>query len=45
LWRCFDLKVYEIPIALSLAVTTATLQIPGMWAAFRGEVIGETAYR
>lgn len=46
--RCFrhyNVKVYELPLALALTVVTHVLEIPGMLAAYRGQTIGGTAYR
>ena len=46
--RCFrhyNVKPYELPLALALTVVTHALEIPGMLAAYRGQTIGATAYR
>ena len=46
--RCFrhyNVKTYELPLALALTVVTHVLEIPGMLAAYRGQTIGATAYR
>ena len=46
--RCFrhyNVKMYELPLALALTVITHVLEIPGMLAAYRGRSIGATAYR
>ncbi len=46
--RCFrqyNVKMYELPLALALTVVTHVLEIPGMLAAYRGWSIGATAYR
>jgi len=46
--RCFNhyhVRVYELPLALALTVVTHVLEIPGMWQAFRGEVIAGSQYR
>lgn len=47
-FRCFrqyDVKTYELPLALALTVVTHVLEIPGMLAAYRGRTVGATAYR
>lgn len=46
--RCFrhyNVKTYELPLALALIVVTHVLEIPGMLAAYRGQAIEATAYR
>lgn len=46
--RCFrhyNVKTYELPLAVALTVVTHVLEIPGMLAAYRGQTIGATAYR
>lgn len=46
--RCFrhyNVKVYELPLALALTVVTHVLEIPGMLAAYRGQTIGATEWR
>jgi hypothetical protein len=44
-FRYYNVKTYELPLALALTVVTHVLEIPGMLAAYRGQTIGETAYR
>jgi len=47
-FRCFrhyNVKTYELPLALILTVVTHLLEIPGMLAAYRGQTLGVTAYR
>jgi len=47
-FRCFrryNVKPFELPLALALAVVTHFLEIPGMVAAYRGHTPGATAYR
>ena len=47
-FRCFrqyNVKLYELPLALALTVVTHVLEIPGMLAAYRGQSIAATAYR
>ena len=47
-FRCFrqyGVKAYELPIALTLAIIAHLIEIPGMLAAYRGRVVGTTAYR
>jgi cellulose synthase/poly-beta-1,6-N-acetylglucosamine synthase-like glycosyltransferase len=46
--RCFrqyNVKTYELPLALALNVVTHILEVPGMWRAFRQTEIMETQYR
>lgn len=46
--RCFrhyNVKTYELPLALVLTVVTHILEIPGMWQAFRRKAIVGTQYR
>ena len=46
--RCFrhyNVKTYELPLALALTVVTHLLEIPGMLAAYRGQTVGATAWR
>ena len=46
--RCFrhyNVKTYELPLALTLTVVTHVLEIPGMLAAYRGQTLAATAYR
>jgi len=45
--RCFrhyNVKVYELPLALALTIVTHIFEIPGMVAAYRGQNIRATAY-
>jgi len=47
-FRCFrqyNVKPYELPLALALSVATHFLEIPGMLAAYHGRAPGTTAYR
>jgi hypothetical protein len=47
-FRCFrqyNVKLYELPLALALTVVTHVLEIPGMWQAFRGKAIAGSQYR
>ena len=46
--RCFrhyNVKAYELPLAMCLVAVTHLLEVPGMWAAYRGRTVGPTAYR
>lgn len=46
--RCFrhyNVKWYELPLALALTVVTHVLEIPGMWQAFHRKAILKTEYR
>ncbi len=46
--RCFrhyDVRMYELPLALALTVVTHVAEIPGMWQAFRGKAIAGSQYR
>ena len=46
--RCFrhyNVKIYELPLALGITLVTHALEIPGMLAAFRSHGIGATAWR
>lgn len=46
--RCFrhyDVRLHELPLALALTVITHIAEIPGMLAAYRGQSLGQTAYR
>jgi hypothetical protein len=45
LWRCYGLAWYEVPVGLGIAAASSAMQIPGMRAALRGEMIADTAYR
>ncbi|MBA5865680.1 MAG: glycosyltransferase [Nitrospira sp. CR1.3] len=47
-FRCFrqyNVKSYELPLTLALAIVTHFLEVPGMLAAYRGHPPGTTAYR
>lgn len=47
-FRCFrhyNVKTYELPLALAFTIVTHILEIPGMLAAYRGQCIGVTAWR
>ncbi|THJ19617.1 MAG: glycosyltransferase [Nitrospira sp. CG24D] len=47
-FRCFrqyNVKLYELPLALALTVVTHVLEIPGMWQAFRRKSIQATQFR
>jgi hypothetical protein len=47
-FRCFrhyNVKWYELPLALALTVVTHLLEIPGMLAAYRNQTLKATAYR
>jgi hypothetical protein len=47
-FRCaphYGLRWTELPLALALSVWVHLLEIRGMWKAFRGSPLGETAYR
>lgn len=44
-YRQYNVKTYELPLALALTVVTHVLEIPGMLAAYRGQSIAATAYR
>lgn len=46
--RCFcqyNVRWYEVPLAIALTIITHILEIPGMVAAYRGHGIVETQYR
>lgn len=46
--RCFlqyNVKLYELPLALGVTVVMHVLEVPGMLAAYCGQAIGATAYR
>lgn len=46
--RCasvYDVAWWQIPLAWAYAAFCGLLEIPGMWAAYRGGNIGQTAYR
>jgi len=48
IFRCFrhyDVKAYEVPLALWYSVVTHILEVPGMLAAYRGETVGPSAFR
>jgi glycosyl transferase family 2 len=48
IFRCaphYNVRWYEYPVALGLAVWTHLMEIPGMWTAYRGKTVTETAYR
>jgi hypothetical protein len=47
-FRCFrqyGVNTYELPLVLALALVTHLLEIPGMFAAYRGGTVGATAFR
>lgn len=45
-YRHYDVKLWELPLALALAVFLQILEIPGMLAAYRGDIdTGVSAYR
>ncbi|SPP63653.1 glycosyltransferase family 2 protein [Nitrospira lenta] len=47
-FRCFrhyNVRIYELPLALAMAVVTHVLEMPGMWRAFRRKPIQATQYR
>ncbi len=44
-YRQYHVRWYEVPLALALTVVTHIAEIPGMLAAYRGQSLGETAYR
>lgn len=47
-FRCFqqyNVKTYELPLALAITIVTQFLEIPGMLAAYRGKGLGATAWR
>ncbi len=44
-YRQYNVKTYELPLALALTVVTHLLEIPGMLAAYRNQTMGATAYR
>lgn len=47
-FRCFrhyNVKTYELPLALAFTIVTHILEIPGMLAAYRGQCVGATAWR
>lgn len=43
--RAFGLRWHELPVALTAAVGINMLELPGMWAAFRGRKFGKTCFR
>ena len=44
-YRQYNVKLYELPLALALTVVTHLLEIPGMLTAYRNHTMGATAYR
>ena len=44
-YRQYNVKLYELPLALALTLVTHLLEIPGMLAAYRNHTMGATAYR
>jgi len=44
-YRQYNVKTYELPLALALTVVTHLFEIPGMLAAYRNQTMGATAYR
>lgn len=44
-FRGYDVRFYELPVALALAPLLHGIEAAGMWAAFAGRPIGRTAYR
>ena len=44
-YRQYNVKSYELPLALALTIVTHLLEIPGMLAAYRNQTMGATAYR
>jgi hypothetical protein len=48
IFRCashYQVRPFEIPLALGLSVWTHIMEIPGMWTAYRRRQIRQTAYR
>ena len=46
--RCshrYDVRWFELPLALLVAIAIHLLEIPGMIAAYRGKSVGVTRYR
>lgn len=41
----FDVRWFEVPISMALAVWTTTLELPGAVRALRGQPVGDTVYR
>jgi hypothetical protein len=44
-FRHYNVKWFELPLALALIVVTHVLEIPGMWRAFHRKAILKTQYR
>jgi len=44
-FRYYNVKTYELPLALALTVVTNVLEIPGMLAAYRGQSLSATEWR
>ncbi len=44
-FRAYNVKAYELPLAMVLTIVTHVLEIPGMLAAYRRQSIAATAYR
>lgn len=47
-FRCasaYGVRWHEVPLALVAAVVVHALEVPGMWQAFHGKAIADTAYR
>ncbi len=44
-WRSYGARWFELPLALALILPLHVLEVPGMWAAFRGHPIAGSAYR
>jgi len=44
-FRYYNVKSYELPLALAFTVVTNVLEIPGMLAAYRGQSLSATEWR
>lgn len=44
-FRSYGVRLWELPLALSLSVALHFAEIPGMLAAYRGRTLGTSAYR
>jgi len=44
-WRYFDVRLWELPLALIFGTILAVMEVPGMWTAFANQEISMTEYR
>lgn len=43
--RAYGIRWYELPVAMAASVGLNCLEVPGMWAAFRGNELGNSYFR